>query len=96
MTRLNEADGGVKNLLDIHHAFSLSQFANIMDLSRPGICGHSFGGATTCMALATDERLKFGVALDAWLFPIRDEPIGKDLKQPIYFLSAGWYNLAKF
>ena len=42
-----------------------------MDLSNPVMCGHSFGGATTLMALATEPKFKIGIVLDGWLFPIR-------------------------
>ena len=42
-----------------------------MDLSNPVMCGHSFGGATTLMALATEPKFKLGIVLDGWLFPIR-------------------------
>ncbi len=50
--------------------------------------GHSFGGATTVLSLALDSRFKMGVALDAWLFPLRDFNV-KDIKQPLMFISTG-------
>ena len=53
--------------------FFLFYFRDSMDVSSPVICGHSFGGATTLMALGLDDRFKVGLVLDGWLFPIRDE-----------------------
>ena len=57
--------------------------------SSPAICGHSFGGATTCLALAKDSRFRVGIALDAWMFPLKDEEIGGVCQQPLYFINAG-------
>lgn len=67
-----------------------AMFKNTMDLSNPVMCGHSFGGATTLMALAAEPRFKVGIVLDGWLFPLRDE---KDLAakvkgKPIMFVNA--------
>ena len=45
----------------------------IIILTSTAVAGHSFGGATAVLALASDDRLKVGVALDSWMFPIKDE-----------------------
>ena len=56
----------------------------------PAICGHSFGGATTCLTLAKDSRFRMGIALDAWMFPLKEEhEIGKGCEQPLFFINAG-------
>ena len=52
--------------------------------------GHSMGGATTVLSLANDARFIGGIALDAWLFPLRDE-IDLNTKigaKPLMFLST--------
>lgn len=51
--------------------------------------GHSFGGATTLLTLAKDTRFKMGLVLDGWLFPIRDEELAADVKQPVLFINTG-------
>jgi len=40
------------------------------------ISGHSMGGATTVRILNTDNRFSGGVALDSWMFPLKNEKIG--------------------
>ena len=67
---------------------NLSQFKDVMDITRPVIAGHSFGGATTVLALIKDERFKVGVVLDAWLFPLRDENISVKEETPILFINT--------
>jgi len=68
----------------------LSGFKDTMDLSNPVMCGHSFGGATTLMALAAEPKFKLGIVLDGWLFPIRDEmELPSKVKQkPILFVNT--------
>ena len=70
--------------------FNPHDFRDSMDTTSPVICGHSFGGATTLMALASDPRFKIGLVLDGWLFPIRDEDqLHKKVKQkPILFVNT--------
>ena len=38
--------------------------AGQLDLSRVGICGHSFGGATAAAAVQSDQRFRAGINLD--------------------------------
>jgi len=68
----------------------LESFKDTMDLSNPVMCGHSFGGATTLMALATEPKFKLGIVLDGWLFPIRDEMElpSKVNQKPIMFVNT--------
>ena len=70
------------------HPFNLSQFRDSMDVTQPVIAGHSFGGATTILVLAEDTRFKLGLALDAWLFPVRDINLSSSVKQPVLFINT--------
>jgi hypothetical protein len=44
-----------------------------MDLSRVGMFGHSFGGATTIQSLANDARFRAGINLDG--SPVPEVPL---------------------
>ena len=52
------------------------------------VTGHSFGGATTVLSLSLDPRFVLGIALDAWLFPVKNENLSGN-KKPIMFVSTG-------
>ncbi|TRY77916.1 hypothetical protein TCAL_13122 [Tigriopus californicus] len=93
-----------KNLLETNEKLStsiLEELSSVIDLSKPGITGHSMGGATTVLSLATEKRFKFGIALDAWMFPLRDEPnLSQKLEtKPLMFISTDGFrskeNIAK-
>ena len=71
-----------------NHPFNLSQFKDAMDVTQPVISGHSFGGATTILAMAEDKRFKMGVALDAWLFPVKEEDLSAKIEQPLLFVNT--------
>lgn len=40
------------------------------------------------MALAEDARFKLGLALDAWLFPVKDLNLSSSVKQPVLFINT--------
>ncbi|KAI2804088.1 Platelet-activating factor acetylhydrolase [Blomia tropicalis] len=75
----------LENLLD--PAFNKSEFENQLDLDRAVIMGHSMGGATALMTAAAELRFKVAVALDAWAFPIKDEPLDL-IPQPVLMLNT--------
>ena len=52
--------------------FDWGTFVDAIDVSKPIMTGHSFGGATTLLAMHSDPRFKAGIVLDGWLFPLRD------------------------
>jgi len=59
---------------------SLDWFKGLIDTENVIISGHSMGGATTVRCLANhDQRFIAGVALDSWMFPVRQE---KSLQNP--------------
>ncbi|XP_018422311.1 PREDICTED: platelet-activating factor acetylhydrolase [Nanorana parkeri] len=58
-----------------------------MDVQRVAAAGHSFGAATAIKALGRDSRFKCGVALDAWMFSLRDE-IFSVIHQPVLFVNS--------
>ncbi len=58
-----------------------------LDLSRIGVAGHSFGGATSTLVSFLDDRITASMALDSWMNPVPIEVIEKGLAQP--FLHIG-------
>ncbi|KAK3849897.1 hypothetical protein Pcinc_043366, partial [Petrolisthes cinctipes] len=84
--KLNE--GQVKNELVTN--FDLKQLCNRLDLTDPIMTGHSFGGVTAISTLAKDKRFKIGVALDPWMFPIKDDvdTLCPSIKQPLLCIST--------
>lgn len=67
--------------------FDFTQLKGKLDLERIAICGHSFGGGTSVVAMAKDNRFKCSVALDAWLFPLSDD-VYEQVNQPILFINT--------
>ena len=59
-----------------------------INLDQAAVCGHSFGGATTTLSMATDQRLKAGVALDSWMFPIREEKLNYTSPGNLLFINC--------
>ena len=55
--------GEVKNMLG--GTFDLSQFVGHLDTDKAAVMGHSFGGATTVVTLASDDRFKCVTAMHA-------------------------------
>jgi len=64
----------------------LSQFKGKIGVENSIISGHSMGGATTVRALTTEPRFKGGVALDAWMFPVRQDPVELN-KEKLLFIN---------
>jgi pimeloyl-ACP methyl ester carboxylesterase len=56
-----------------------------LDLSRVGILGHSFGGATAAEACWLDSRFKSGIDVDGDLF---GEVADAGVSQPFFFMSS--------
>jgi predicted dienelactone hydrolase len=72
-----------------------SAFAGHLDLSRLGVMGMSFGGSSTVMTCATDQRCKAGVNLDGFSPELIAMPA---VRQPFMYASGGEqnFNLALF
>lgn len=62
------------------------RFQGRLDLSRAGIFGHSYGGATTAEALAQDPRFKAGVSLEGAFW---GKVAKSGLTQPFMYIMSG-------
>jgi len=73
LERLNAADASGK-------------FTGRLDLTRVGVFGHSFGGATAAQFCHQDSRCKAGIDVDGALF---GSVIQAGIRQPFMFLMSG-------
>uniref|UniRef100_T1JB49 Flavin-containing monooxygenase n=1 Tax=Strigamia maritima TaxID=126957 RepID=T1JB49_STRMM len=93
LTRLNRGRF-IHNVMDVD--FSAAPFENTMDVTRVAVAGHSFGGATTIITLANDKRFCVGIALDAWMLPVKAEAqMFPTIKQPMFFINSEYFQTAK-
>jgi len=100
MVRINEGRM-VKNVAGIDDSSPtgadgkecLNNFKDRIDLKDAVLIGHSFGGATTILNLSRDHRFKLGVLMDPWMFPIRDEVLTPQVKQPLLFINTETFRL---
>ncbi|XP_073530017.1 platelet-activating factor acetylhydrolase [Phyllobates terribilis] len=58
-----------------------------IDVQKVAVAGHSFGAATAIKALGRDSRFRCAVALDSWMFPLRDETFST-IHQPVLFVNS--------
>ena len=71
----------------IDPAFNRGEFENMLDLDRATIMGHSIGGSTALITAAAELRFKVVIALDAWTYPIKDEPLDL-ITQPVLLINT--------
>lgn len=71
----------------------LKSFSGRLDFKASVLIGHSFGGATTLLNLSRDHRFSLGVLMDPWMFPIRDEVLAPQVKQPMLFINTETFRL---
>ena len=72
---LTELEGGAGEVwVEGEEAGKLSgELRGQLNLSRPLLAGHSLGGASVVLALASHPTFHAAIALDSWLFPLRQE-----------------------
>ncbi|KAL1465269.1 hypothetical protein WDU94_004852 [Cyamophila willieti] len=81
--------GKARNILSCK--LSLDVFKDNLDFTNLCMMGHSFGGATSLLTLDSDPRLKMGVILDGWMFPIKNEVLS--IPQPLLFLNSQTFHI---
>ena len=78
----------IQNLSDEKLDGLRNDLMDSMNLDMVTIAGHSFGGATTALGMTMDARFKVGVALDSWMFPIREEKLNKISPEKLLFINC--------
>ena len=58
-----------------------------LDLSRIGIAGHSFGGATSLLISHSDQRIKATAVLDSWMNPVPINVLNDGISQPFLYMG---------
>ncbi|XP_046657429.1 platelet-activating factor acetylhydrolase-like [Daphnia pulicaria] len=92
LSKLNEGSE-IEHILQ--PTMDLAKFKGVMELSSPTIAGHSFGSTTVLRTLNADKRFKIGLAMDAWMWPLRDEPeLAKSVEQPLLFINSEAFQTA--
>lgn len=70
---------------DVEHRTLPHGLAEVLDLSRVGMFGHSMGGATTAWAMLDDRRIRAGINLDGSLYgPV----LAAGLNRPFLFMCS--------
>ena len=86
--KLSARVSDVKFVLDkIWDEYSSIPLFSIIDTSRVGMFGHSFGVATTVLSVQLDTRINVSAGLDGWFIPLSDNQLNNGLKIP--FLHIG-------
>ncbi|RXG58800.1 Platelet-activating factor acetylhydrolase [Armadillidium vulgare] len=94
----NLANGSIEDN-DLPSPLPVKDFEGKIDTSQPILAGHSFGAAATILALSKDTRFKVGLALDPWMFPLKEdlESLSASIQQPILFiLTEAFQNNVNF
>ncbi|KZS11692.1 Platelet-activating factor acetylhydrolase [Daphnia magna] len=92
---LFKLNGGAELEYISQSSMNLASFKGAMDLSSPVIAGHSFGSTTLLRTLATDQRYKIGLAMDAWMWPLKDElELTRNIQQPVLFINSETFQTA--
>lgn len=74
--------------------FNLKQLTGRLDIDNMTMMGHSFGGATSLATLAHEKRIKIGILLDTWMFPIKDmSELTTEVQQPILFINTQTFHI---
>ncbi|KAF7242502.1 Platelet-activating factor acetylhydrolase 2, cytoplasmic [Varanus komodoensis] len=102
--RANECIRGLKLIRSINNGkavanllqtdFDLSVLKDNVDLTKAAVMGHSFGGATSILALVKEAQFKCAVALDAWMFPLENSLYPKVTK-PVLFVNTEAFQTAE-
>ncbi|QWB95607.1 hypothetical protein KHQ89_06545 [Mycoplasmatota bacterium] len=68
-----------------------SDFSNKLDLDKIGLLGHSTGAGAGVATAINDSRIKAIMGMDAWVEPVLETDIDKQLTTPsLFYRSQSW------
>lgn len=79
---------GIIDALEAGPNGPLSRLAAEPDLERIGIFGHSTGGGAAVRTCIDDDRCRAVLGMDAWVNPIPDRVVARELGQPSLFMRS--------
>lgn len=87
--RASDVRAVLDTLLDANAEVLPAQFRGVFDPARVGAFGHSYGAATTALALQEDDRFRSGFGIAAPMqSPVLPGPKMSEIRQPVGFLLA--------
>ncbi|XP_054269410.1 platelet-activating factor acetylhydrolase-like [Macrosteles quadrilineatus] len=89
---LEDINSGNTNKNILKTSLDLQGFKDQLDLDSVTVMGHSFGGSTALLTLASDTRFKQGVILDGWMFPLKEEDVV--VPQPLLLINTPTFHIA--
>lgn len=76
---------------DLHEGIRDSMFEGRIALDHIGLMGHSTGGGADVAVALQDDRISSVLGLDAWVEPLKEDTIARELHIPSVFLrSESW------
>lgn len=74
-------------------AFKLKDLVGRIEMDSLVMIGHSFGGATTLLTLSQRKEIKLGILMDPWMFPIKEQNLAEEVKQPLLFVNTQTFHI---
>ena len=88
-TRVNDIVFVLEKISELHSSSSLGE---IINLSKVGVLGHSYGGATAINSTFNDSRFRACLALDGWMNPLPSVVLQMGINQPFLSLARPHWN----
>lgn len=87
-----------KNILDDipenkNNEFCLKDLVGTIDIDNFTVMGHSFGAATALATTSKAPSIKQCIALDPWMYPIKDDNLEEKIDKPLLFINTQTFHI---